>query len=75
MNQTSPINTATAVGAGAVVAPVVSYIASAFHVTLPADVQSAIVVLVVAGAHWLSQVRSARGAAKQPAASAAPAQQ
>jgi hypothetical protein len=64
MNNTSPINTATAVGAGAVIAPVVSYVASLFHATLPVDVQSAIVVLVVAGAHWLSQVRSDRSAAK-----------
>lgn len=64
MNSTSPINTATAVGAGAVVAPVVSYVASLFHATLPADVQSAVVVLIVAGAHWLSQVVAARSAAK-----------
>jgi hypothetical protein len=64
MNQTSPLNTATAVGAGAVVAPVVSYVASLLHLTLPIDVQSAIVVLLVAGAHKLSQMRTA----KQPAA-------
>ena len=65
----SPTNTAIAAGAGAVVAPVVSYIASLFHLTLPVDVQSAIVVLVVAGAHKLSQVAAARSAAKQsPAA-------
>lgn len=51
----SPTNTAIAAGAGAVVAPVVAYIASALHVALPADVQGAIVVLLVAGAHWLSQ--------------------
>lgn len=71
MNST-PLNTATAVGAGAVIAPVVSYIASLFHATLPADVQSAIVVLVVAGAHYLSQVAAARSAAKQvPATPAA----
>jgi hypothetical protein len=63
MNST-PINTATAVGAGAVVAPVVSYVADLFHATLPADVQSAVVVLIVAGAHWLSQVVAARSAAK-----------
>jgi hypothetical protein len=58
MNPTStatPLNTATAVGAGAVVAPVVQYIATTLHVSLPVDVQSAIVVLLVAGAHWLSQ--------------------
>ncbi|APR37881.1 hypothetical protein [Paraburkholderia sp. SOS3] len=66
MNQTSPLNTATAVGAGAVVAPVVSYVAGLFHVTLPLDVQSALVVLIVAGAHKLTQMR----AAKQPAAPA-----
>lgn len=54
MNST-PTNTAIAAGAGAVVAPVVAYVASALHMTLPVDVQSAIVVLVVAGAHWLSQ--------------------
>jgi hypothetical protein len=69
----SPLNTATAVGAGAVVTPVVAYFASLFHVTMPADVQGAIVVLVVAGAHWLSQMQGARSAAKapQPAAPAA----
>jgi hypothetical protein len=55
MNQTSPSNTAIAAGAGAVVAPVVSYVASLFHLTLPLDVQSALVVLIVAGAHWVSQ--------------------
>jgi hypothetical protein len=71
MNQTSPLNTATAVGAGAVVAPVVSYVASLFHATLPADVQSAVVVLIVAGAHYVSKVVAARGAAKAPAAPAA----
>jgi hypothetical protein len=69
MNNTSPINTATAVGAGAVVAPVVSYVASLFHLTLPLDVQSALVVLIVAGAHKLTQIAAARTAAKQaPAA-------
>jgi CBS domain containing-hemolysin-like protein len=67
MNGTSPINTATAVGAGAVVAPVVSYVASLFHATLPADVQSAVVVLIVAGAHWFSQVIAARSAKAAPA--------
>lgn len=66
--KTSPLNTATAVGAGAVVTPVVSYIASLFHVTLPVDVQSAIVVLIIAGAHKLSQVVEARSAAKAPPA-------
>jgi hypothetical protein len=66
MNQTaSPLNTATAVGAGAVVAPVVAYVASAFHVALPADMQGSIVVLLVAGAHWISQQVAARNAAKQ----------
>lgn len=64
MNQTTPTNTAIAAGAGAVVAPVVSYIASLFHLTLPSDVQGAIVVLIVAGAHWLSKVVAARNAAK-----------
>lgn len=54
MNST-PTNTAIAAGAGAVVAPVVSYAASLLHVALPVDVQGAIVVLLVAGAHWLSQ--------------------
>lgn len=67
MNQTSPVSTATAVGAGAVVAPVVAYIASAFHVALPVDVQGAIVVLLVAGAHWLSQRIPAKTATAQPA--------
>jgi hypothetical protein len=70
MNQTSPINTATAVGAGAVVAPVVSYVASLFHVAMPVDVQGALVVLLVAGAHWLSQRIPGRNQAP-----AAPAQQ
>lgn len=64
MTQTSPLNTATAVGAGAVVAPVVQYVASLFHLTLPLDVQSAIVVLLVAGAHKASQIAAARAAAK-----------
>lgn len=64
----NPLNTATAVGAGAVVAPVVSYIASALHVALPADVQSAAVVLIVAGAHWISQVVKARSVKQAPAA-------
>jgi hypothetical protein len=72
MNQTqaTPLNTATAVGAGAVVAPVVSYVASAFHIALPADVQGSIVVLLVAGAHWLGQQIAARNAVK-PATPAA----
>lgn len=64
MNQTSPVHTATAVGAGAVVLPVVRYAATAMNLTLPPDVESAIVVLIVAGAHWLSQVVAARSAAK-----------
>ena len=63
MNQTSPSNTAIAAGAGAVVAPVVSYVAGLFHLTLPLDVQGAIVVLLVAGAHWLSQRFPAKKAA------------
>jgi len=66
MNST-PTNTAIAAGAGAVVAPVVAYVASAMHVALPADVQGAIVVLIVAGAHWLSQ----RFPAAKPATPAA----
>lgn len=69
MNST-PMTTATAVGAGAVVTPVVAYVASLFHVTLPLDVQSAIVVLLVAGAHKLSQAMDARADAK--AAASAP---
>lgn len=67
MNST-PLHTATAVGAGAVVAPVVAYFASLFHVAMPADVQGAIVVLIVAGAHWLSQVMAARSAKTAPKA-------
>jgi hypothetical protein len=63
MNST-PLHTATAVGAGAVVTPVVAYVASLFHVSLPADVQGAVVVLIVAGAHWLSKVGEARSASK-----------
>lgn len=62
MNQTSPINTATAVGAGAVVSPVVSYVAGLLHLSMPADVQGAIVVLLVAGAHWLSSKRAVKAA-------------
>ena len=65
MNST-PLHTATAVGAGAVVAPVIAYFASLFHVAMPADVQGAIVVLIVAGAHWLSQVMGARSAKSVP---------
>ena len=52
-----------AMSPGAVVAPVVSYVASLFHLTLPLDVQSALVVLIVAGAHWVSQQRAAKAAA------------
>jgi len=75
MSQATPLHTATAVGAGAVVAPVVLYVASLFHLTLPADVQSAIVVLIVTGAHWVSKTAAARAAAKAvKAAPAAPAQ-
>ena len=66
MNST-PLNTATAAGAAAVVMPVVSYVATALHMSLPTDVQSALVVLIVAGAHWASQRFPA---AKQPAAPA-----
>lgn len=73
MNQTSPLNTATAVGAGAVITPVVAYIASLFHVTLPADVLSAVVVLLVAGSHKLSLIAADRAAAKA-AKTPAPAQ-
>lgn len=62
MNSTSPINTATAVGAGAVVAPVVSYVAGLLHLAMPADVQGAIVVLLVAGAHWLGTKRATKAA-------------
>ncbi|HEP6426870.1 TPA: hypothetical protein VDB83_001141 [Burkholderia cenocepacia] len=64
MNQTTPTNTAIAAGAGAVVAPVIAYVASAFHLSLPADVQGAIVVLIVAGAHWLSQRFPGKNAAE-----------
>jgi hypothetical protein len=70
MNST-PFNTATAVGAGAVVAPVVSYVASLFHTSLPADVQSAIVVILVAGTHWIGQQLAARAATKRAAVPAA----
>jgi hypothetical protein len=68
MNQTSsPMNTAAAAGAAVVVTPVVSYVASCFHVTLPPDVLSSIVVLLVAGAHWIGNLAAARVA---PAAAA-----
>lgn len=70
MNQTSPMNTATAVGAGAVVTPVVAYVASLCHLTLPPDVLAAIVILLVSGAHWIGQVVAARSAGKAPAANA-----
>lgn len=53
MNQTSPMNTATAAGAAAVLAPVISWLASLAHVSMPPEVLSSIVVLLVAGAHWL----------------------
>lgn len=68
MNQTSPVNTAMAVGAGAVVAPVVSYLSTRFNLALPADVQGSIVVLLVAGAHWLSQRIPAKASAPTPPA-------
>jgi hypothetical protein len=61
------MNTATAAGAAAVVAPIVAWIATLFHQTLPADVLSAIVVLLVAGAHWVGNVIAERTASK-PAA-------
>jgi hypothetical protein len=67
MPQASPLNTATAVGAGAVVAPVVSYVASLFHLALPADVQASLVVLIVAGAHWLSQNMPSKAKPAAPA--------
>ncbi|HEX7906886.1 MAG TPA: hypothetical protein VF534_02170 [Paraburkholderia sp.] len=68
---TTPLNTATAAGAAAVVAPVVSYVAGALHLSMPADVQSAIVVAIVAVSHWIGQAAAARFAAKQSAAPAA----
>jgi hypothetical protein len=67
MNSNSPTNTAIATGAGAVVAPVVAYAANLLHVVMPADVQGALVVLIVAGAHWLSQRIPARKQSATPA--------
>jgi hypothetical protein len=54
MNGT-PAHTAIAAGAAALVVPVVDQIAAAMHLTLTSDVRNAIVVLAVAGVHWLSQ--------------------
>jgi hypothetical protein len=47
--------------------PVVSYVAGALHMNLPTDVQSALVVLIVAGAHWISQRVPARKQSATPA--------
>lgn len=69
MNST-PMTTATAAGAAAVVAPIVAYLAALLHLDMPAAVQSSIVVLLVAGAHWLGQLIAARTATKAPAPSA-----
>lgn len=49
---TTPMNTATAAGAAAVIAPVVAYAATAMHLDLPAPVQAAIVVGIVSSSHW-----------------------
>lgn len=57
---TSPMNTATAAGAAAVLAPVVSWIAGLCHVDLPPEVLMSIVVLLVSGAHWASNLIDAR---------------
>jgi hypothetical protein len=54
MNMT-PLNTATAAGAAAIVAPVVAQTAIALHLSLTPDVQAAIVVAIVAGGHWAGQ--------------------
>ncbi|MBN3811716.1 hypothetical protein [Paraburkholderia sp. Ac-20347] len=58
MNST-PINTAIAVGSGALVAPVIDQIATGLHLSLTPDVRNAIIVLVVAGAHWIGHRYSA----------------
>lgn len=55
MSQTTPVNTATATAAAAVVAPVVAFAADSMHLALPPQVQAAVVVAVVAGAHWAGQ--------------------
>ncbi|MFD1558372.1 hypothetical protein ACFSHT_22530 [Paraburkholderia silviterrae] len=64
MNGT-PTHTAIAAGAAALIVPVVDQVATALHMALTSDVRNAIVVLVVAGTHWLSQKYAA---GKQPAA-------
>lgn len=63
MNGT-PTHTAVAAGAAALILPVVDQLAAALHLTLTSDVRSAIVVLVVAGVHWLSQHIPAKKAAQ-----------
>lgn len=80
MPQTSPVNTATAAGAAAIIAPVVSQIAAALHLSLTPDVLAAIVIVIVAGAHWvgqqfaaLSQLLSGYIAAKEAALLTPPA--
>lgn len=67
---TTPVNTATAAGAAAVVAPVVAMLNERWKLQLPADVQASIVVGIVAGAHWIGQQAAAwatRVAAKKAA--------
>lgn len=58
MNMT-PLNTATAAGAAAIVAPVVAQTAIALHLSLTPDVQAAVVIAIVAGGHWAGQQISA----------------
>lgn len=62
MNQTSPMNTATAAGAAVIVAPLVSQLAASLHISLTPDVLSALVVAIVAAAHWFGLQFSAFGA-------------
>ncbi len=60
MNPTSPMNTATAAGATAIVTPVIAYVASLANLTMPPEVLSSIAVLIVAGAHYVGNLIAAR---------------
>jgi hypothetical protein len=72
VNQTSPMNTATAAGAAAVLMPIVAYAAQLLRLNPPEAVLSSIVVLLVAGGHWLGQYLGQRLPVKATAAAPAP---
>lgn len=54
MNQTTPMNTATAGGAMAIVMPLVAWADAKLNLGMPLAVQSSLTVLLISGAHWLS---------------------